>query len=217
MVKDYTHLRSGTAGLSDNQLDQHVRLYAGLVGKLNEIEQKLSHAGRGAASAVYNDYAELKRREAFALNGAYLHELYFDSLGASPPEDDGPLGKAMKKAFGSRGAWERDFRAAATSTTGWTLLTRSNIDGLLHNYILEGYHIGIPVHQSIILAVDCWEHAYAIDFGMAKQDYLSVFFKHIDWAKVQTQFDKLPETLTDQTEKPPGGPSAAGASVATPP
>ena len=196
IVKDYTHLRSGAFGLSHNQLDQHVRLYAGLVGKLNEIEQKLSHVDRGAASAVFNEYAELKRREAFALNGTYLHELYFDSLGSSPLLEGSALRMAIEKSFGSEAVWQRDFRAAATSTTGWVLLTLSGIDGLLHTYAVESNHIGLPVEQTILLAADCWEHAYTLDFGMAKQDYLSAFFKHIDWTIVQTRFARLPPVAT---------------------
>lgn len=186
-VKDYTHLRTGPAGLSAAQIDQHARVYAGLVGKLNEIEQKLAHADRGASSAVYNDYSEIKRRETVALNGALLHELYFESLGTTPMADPSPLAAALEKGFGSYVAWERDFRAAATSTNGWVLLTLSHIDGLLHNYTVAEYE-GLPAAQKVVLAADCWEHAYMIDFGTGKQDYLTAFFKHANWGVAEARF-----------------------------
>ena len=58
------------------------------------------------------------------------------------------------------------------------------MDGKLHNYILFEHHIGLPVHQEVILALDCWEHAYMIDYGTKKPDYLETFLKNVDWKVV---------------------------------
>lgn len=184
-VRNYDHLKKGLEGFSEKQITQHLGLYAGYVNKLNEIEQKLATAERGAANYSYNDYSELKRREAVAFNGTFLHEAYFDNLGAKPLDKSGPAANAIAKAFGSVADWEKDTRAAAASTPGWVVLTHNRVDGKLHNYIMYEHHIGLPVHQTIILALDCWEHAFMIDFGTAKAEYLGAFLKNVNWAVVE--------------------------------
>jgi len=187
-VRDFDHLRSGLPGLSARLLVEHLDLYAAFIGKVNEIEARLGLSKRTAASATYNDYSELKRREAVALNGAYLHGLYFEALAPRPLPEGSPLRVAIDKAFGSVEAWRRDFRAAATSTHGWVVLTHSRVDGLLHHYVLSGHHVGMPVHQAVILAVDCQEHAYALDYGLAKQDYLSAAMENLDWRRAELRY-----------------------------
>ena len=96
VVKNYDHLRAGLDGFTRRQMEHHLGLYTGYVGKANEIEQRLATAGRTAASATYNDYSELKRREVVALNGAYLHELYFDAMGGQPLSESSHVIEAMK-------------------------------------------------------------------------------------------------------------------------
>lgn len=191
MVKDYEHLKRGLKGFSEKQIAQHLGVYAGYVGKINEIEQRLAASLPTAASATYNDYSELKRREAVALNGALLHELYFESLGTPSHGTGSRISGAIRKSFGSIAAWERDVRAAATSTSGWVLLTYSSVDRKLHNYILEGNHTGLPLLQTVLLAVDCWEHAYMIDYGTAKQDYLTAVVRNLNWSVIGQRLAKV--------------------------
>lgn len=187
-VKNFDHLLGQLKGISEKQLKAHLGLYQGYVNKLNEIEKKLEAADRGATNYSFGEYSELRRREAVAFNGAYLHELYFSNLTGKDTKPSGDLQKAIERDFGSTGAWEKDLKAAATSTPGWVLLTRNRVDGKLHHYILFEHHIGLPVHQEVILALDCWEHAFMIDYGTSKGDYLAAFLKNVDWTVVSDRF-----------------------------
>jgi len=182
--KDFSHLLGSLEGISDPQLEAHFGLYAGYVKKLNEIEEKLQSADRSQTNYSFGEYSELKRREAVAFNGTYLHELYFENLSGDGGEPGADLKAAIEKSFGSFEKWEEDVKAAAASTPGWVLLTMNKKDGLLHNYILYEHHIGLPVHQVPILALDCWEHAFMIDYGTKKAEYLSAFLKNVDWGVV---------------------------------
>lgn len=66
-------------GLSDNQLEQHQKLYQGYVKKRNEIQQSLKTVDRSnVANITYSPFRALKVAETFALNGSLLHELYFE-------------------------------------------------------------------------------------------------------------------------------------------
>ncbi|MBN1258663.1 hypothetical protein JXA05_02810 [Candidatus Peregrinibacteria bacterium] len=186
--KDFNTLIGKLSGLSDKQIEAHLGLYAGYVKKLNEIEEKLATADRALANYSFGEYSELKRREAVAFNGAYLHKYYFENLSPAPGERSKELEEAITASFGSFDDYLKDLKACAASTPGWVLTTKSRVDGKLHNYILFEHHIGLPVHQDVILALDCWEHAYMIDYGTKKPDYLEAFLKNVDWKVASGRF-----------------------------
>lgn len=190
-VKDFTHLLGKLEGLSAKQIEAHLGLYAGYVKKLNEIEEKLSKVDRALSNYSYGEYSELKRREAVAFNGSYLHAIYFGSLSAKPNKMSTTLEKAIVDSFGSVEAYMKDLKASAASTPGWVLTTKNKVDGKLHNYILFEHHIGLPAHQEIILAMDCWEHSYMMDYGTKKPDYVDAFLKNVDWKTVDDRLKNV--------------------------
>jgi Fe-Mn family superoxide dismutase len=183
-AKNFDHLLGKLKGISDEQLKAHFGLYQGYVKKLNEIEEKLKSADPSAANYSFSEFSELKRREAVAFNGTYLHQLYFENLAAPGQSPDAGFKAAAEKAFGSWDKWVADIKGTAGSTPGWVLTTLSRIDGNLHNYVLYEHHVGLPAHQDIVLALDCWEHAFMIDYGTAKPKYLGAFLDNVDWRTV---------------------------------
>lgn len=188
VARNFDHLLGKLEGLSEKQLKAHFGLYQGYVKKLNEIQEKLKTADRSTANYSFSEYSELKRREAVAFNGAFLHEMYFENLSAGGGAPSSALADAIKNSFGSHDAWAADLKAAATSTPGWVILTKSRVDHELHHYVMFEHQIGYPVHQEPILALDCWEHAYMIDYGTTKGEYLATFLKCIDWNVVNKRF-----------------------------
>ena len=101
------------------------------------------------------------------------------------------LKKLAIASFGSWDAYVADVKGSAGSTPGWVLTTKSRIDGHLHNYIMYEHHIGMPAHQDILMALDCWEHAFFIDYGVKKADYLTAFFKNANWVAVNARLSAL--------------------------
>lgn len=191
-AKDFTHL-IGLQGFSEKQLRDHFKLYEGYVKKLNEIEAKLKTADRSSPNYSYNEYSELKRRHVVAFNGTYLHEMYFENMAKGKTQPGIDLQKAATDSFGS---WENliaDMKAAAGSTPGWVLLTWNKIEKKIETWIMFEHHIGMPAHQEILLALDCWEHAFFIDYGVDKPGYLKAFFDAVDWNVVDKRLkDALP-------------------------
>ena len=190
-AKNFDSLIGHVDGLSEAQLKAHFGLYQGYVNKLNEIEEKLTKTDSAASNYSYGEFSELKRREAVAFNGTYLHELYFENLSPSRGEISGTLKKAIETDFGQYSAFEANIKGSAASTPGWVLLTHNRIDRKLHSYILFEHHIGLPAHQEIILALDCWEHAFMIDYGTKKPDYLAAFFKNVNWNIVNERYANI--------------------------
>ena len=194
VAKDFSSLKGTLEGFSDKQLDAHLGLYQGYVTKLNEIEEKLKHADRSKANYSFNEYSELKRREATAFNGTYLHQLYFENLSGKGGEASDAFKKAATAGFGSWDAYLADVKGCAGSTPGWVLTTRNRVDGAFHNYVMFEHHIGLPAHQDILVALDCWEHAFFIDYGSKKADYVGAFLKNVNWNEVNRRLERLGAT-----------------------
>lgn len=181
-ARDFSSLVGKLNGFSPKQLEAHLGLYRGYVNKYNEIVTKLATADRSAGNYSFNEFSELRRREVVAFNGSYLHELYFENMtGGANSKPNGTLMAKMERDFGSFDAWDKDIRACAASTPGWVLLTHSRTDDKLHHFIVFEHHIGLPVHQEPVLALDCWEHAYMIDFSTDKASYVTAFLNNVDW------------------------------------
>ena len=187
--KNYRHLL-GRTPFSKTQLSAHFKLYEGYVTKLNEILGKLGKADRLGANYSFGEYSELKRREPVAYNGMVLHELYFDALGrAGRTRPEESVKEQIAEAFGGWNDWLKDMKAAASSCHGWALLVFDPVEKKLKtNMVQSEHHVGLFANAPILIALDVWEHAYTIQFGINKADYLKAFFDSLDWEVVSRRF-----------------------------
>ena len=180
-VKDYTGL-IGMKGFSEKLLKNHFTLYQGYVKNTNKIMETLERLlAEGRANTA--EYSELKRRLGWEFDGMRLHELYFENLGGRG-NIQGKMGLIQKivENFGSYEAWEEDFKATASIRgIGWAVLYQDNQTGTLNNFWIDEHHIGHPVNRTPLLVLDAWEHAYILDYGLKRADYINVFFENIDW------------------------------------
>jgi Fe-Mn family superoxide dismutase len=190
-ARDYGHLAAQCHGfLSEAQLRAHFELYHGYVKKLNEIAALLTTASREGANYSFAAYSELRRREPVAYNGTVLHELYFDNLGSPRAVVSAAFRKAEEKAFGSWDNAMADLKAMTQSTHGWVLVTCDLGSGeLRHNLVHSEHDGGLFANQAVLLAIDCWEHAYFLDYSLRKSDYVDGVLKHLDWGVVQERLD----------------------------
>jgi superoxide dismutase, Fe-Mn family len=184
-AQEYARL-IGMAGFSESLLKNHFTLYQGYVtntNKLLDILEQMLKEGKAANP----EFAELKRRLGWEFNGMRLHEYYFGNLGGKAPLDaDGRLGKKLAESFGSVDAWEKDFRATgAMRGIGWTVLYRDSADGRLINFWINEHDQGHPAGCMPILVMDVFEHAFMLDYGLKRADYIEAFFKNIDWKAVE--------------------------------
>jgi len=192
--KDFRRLISECKGfLSETQLEAHFTLYQGYVKKLNEIESSLREADRAQANYSYGEYSELRRREPVAYNGTVLHELYFENLGPKGGEVPPAFKKEAVRAAGSWEAAVADLKAMAESAHGWVLVTYDwNFGVVRHNLVQSEHHVGLLPNQTVLVAIDCWEHAYFADYQTKKADYVNGVFEHLNWAAISERLAKTP-------------------------
>lgn len=176
----------GIKGLSDALLKNHFTLYQGYVTNTNKVSDALSSLAKEGKAAT-PEYAELRRRFGWEWNGMRLHELYFGNMvkGGKPIDKNSNLSKKMAADFGSYENWEKDFRATgALRGIGWIVLYHDAASGRLFNTWINEHDVGHLSGATPLLVMDVFEHAYMVDYGLKKADYIEAFFKAIDWTAV---------------------------------
>ncbi len=186
-LKNFDHLKGKLAGISEKQLVAHLGLYKGYVDKYNEIVKNLETTER-VGNYSYAPFSALMRAKVIAWNGSILHELYFENLTGNKTNPSADFKSAVEAAFGSWEKWVSEVKAAAASTPGWVLVTWNSVEKKIDTFIVFEHHIGLPSSNEIILALDCWEHAYMIDYGTNKADYVKAFLDNVDWDVVGKRF-----------------------------
>ncbi|HJZ87694.1 MAG TPA: Fe-Mn family superoxide dismutase [Polyangia bacterium] len=191
--RNFDRLKSELRGaLSEAQLEAHFTLYQGYVKALATLEERLAHVDRNAPSYSFSEYSELRRREPVAYNGTILHELYFDNLGPSGQVPPDPLRYALASTFGSWEQYVADCKAIVGSGHGWCLTTYDcNFDVFRNNFVESEHHVGLFPNQIVMVAIDAWEHAYFLDYGIRKADYFQAIWKHIRWQAIETRLRPL--------------------------
>ncbi|MBI2485121.1 superoxide dismutase [Candidatus Uhrbacteria bacterium] len=183
-VKNYQHLIGSLPGFNADLIEEHLKLYEGYVKKYNEICATLPNVEK-KGNYSYAPHSELVRRKSVAWNGAKLHELYFDALTPSGSVIPSVLEVALVKSFGSMDAWKQDLLACASATPGWVLLVNNRGEETLEHYVVFEHANNVPAGVEILLALDCWEHAFAKQYGTNKSAYLEAFLNNIHWEGVE--------------------------------
>jgi Fe-Mn family superoxide dismutase len=186
-AKDYNRLL-GMEGFSDTLLNNHFTLYKGYVTNTNKVLDALSLLAREGKTGSY-EFAELKRRLGWEFNGMRLHEYYFENLGGkSSINENSKLAKLISANFGNYEAWLQDFKGtAAMRGVGWAILYQDVISGRLFNQWINEHDTGHPAGCQPLLILDVFEHAFMIDYGLKRADYIEAFMKNINWGAVESR------------------------------
>jgi Fe-Mn family superoxide dismutase len=173
----------GTKGLSDQLLKNHFTLYQGYVTNTNKVADALAAMAKDGKMAT-PEYAELKRRFGWEFNGMRLHEYYFENIvkDGKAIDKNTNLYKKIVSEFGSYENWEKDFKATgAMRGIGWVILYYDPLEGRLFNTWINEHDVGHLCGAMPLVIMDVFEHAYMIEYGLKKADYIEAFFKAIDW------------------------------------
>jgi superoxide dismutase, Fe-Mn family len=129
--------------------------------------------------------------------GHYNHELFWKCMKAGGGTlADGKLSKAIVQAFGSMDAFKTQFSDAGKNRfgSGWAWLYATNDKQLKigstpnqDNPLMDISDIkGTP-----LLGLDVWEHAYYLKYQNRRADYITEWWKLVNWDFVQQRFEAL--------------------------
>lgn len=175
--------------ISTNQFEQHYQLYVGYINKRNSIKKDLENTSRSEQNPTYSVFRGLKTAETFARNAALLHELYFENLKSGTK-----IGKTtkllLKKNFSSLKAFKEDLIACAQCARGWAITCYNLDDDSIQNYLLDAHNQTVPVLSIPLLVIDVYEHAYMIDYGINRAQYLELLWNNINWDIVEERINR---------------------------
>jgi Fe-Mn family superoxide dismutase len=182
--KDFSHL-IGLDGFSDDLLKNHFALYEGYVKNTNALLELLKAKEIGTP-----EYSELQRRFGWEWNGMRLHELYFGNMTTETTSLlDGPIKEKIVSTYGSVENWRRQFVGIGSMRgIGWAMLVQDRESSELFNIWVNEHDGGHLSGAVPILVMDIFEHAFVLDYGLKRADYIESFFQSIDWNEVGKRF-----------------------------
>lgn len=168
-------------GISEKQLDVHIKLYEGYVKNVNNLFDVQAELKKDSEKNAYA-LAEVTRRLGFEWNGMRMHEHYFAQWEGAHNPLSKELESAMEKQSGSMDAWMAEFKAVAMMRgIGWTLLSQDNKTGNLMTHWVSDHELGQLNDTTTILALDMWEHAFMVDYTPAeKAKYIDAWFRNLN-------------------------------------
>jgi len=175
-------------GISEKNIEEHLKLYKGYVNNTNLIFNKISELKSDPEKNAFV-LGELQRRFGFEFDGMRNHEYYFSALSVGKKEinKNGELYKKIEKEWGTYENFLAHFKFVATTRgIGWTILYFDKMtDKLIISWIDE-HHLGQLTGLSPILCLDMWEHAFVADYQPSgKKQYIEDFFTNLNWENIE--------------------------------
>ncbi|MFL2135041.1 superoxide dismutase [Ruoffia sp. FAM 24228] len=167
----------------------HGKHHSGYVTKLNDALEGTEFADKAIEDVVanLNDIPEEKRTAVRNNGGGHLnHSLFWESLQAPSDNNEVPaeLAEKLEDAFGSVDSFKEKFEAAGAGQfgSGWAWLVDNN--GTLEVVGTPNQDNPLTDGKKPLLGVDVWEHAYYLNYQNRRPEYLSAFWKVVNWSKV---------------------------------
>ena len=71
----------------------------------------------------------------------------------------------------------------------WAVTYADPEDGQVFNCWIDQHDTGHLAGAVPILVMDVFEHAFMIDYGLKRADYIAAFFKAVDWKVVSQRYN----------------------------
>jgi superoxide dismutase, Fe-Mn family len=159
----------------------HSKHHATYIKVANETLEKLAEARDKGDLGSIN---QLEKNLAFNLGGHVNHSAFWTNM--SPEgggEPTGEIGTAIDEHFGSFEKFKAHFTAVATTVqgSGWAILAWDSIGEKLVVVQLFDQQGNIPMGLTPIVLLDCWEHAYYLDYLNVRPDYIKAWWNVVNW------------------------------------
>lgn len=134
------------------------------------------------AQAYVDRYNNHEGDDDFNEAGAFLHNILFQQYQASATsnEPNGPALEFINKHWKTFDRFKREFlkEAMGIQGSGWVYLARDGKIKTIENH---------EIRQDIVLLVDWWEHAWALDYKWDKKKYLENQWKIMNWNAISAK------------------------------
>ena len=129
--------------------------------------------------------------------GHYNHELFWKQLSADTnTQPAGKLLAAIAANFGSLDEFKKQFTTAATTRFGsgwaWLILTNDKKLSVISTPNQDNPLMDIAEAKGFpLIGLDVWEHAYYLKYQNRRADYITSFWKILNWNTVGERFNSI--------------------------
>lgn len=137
------------------------------------------------ARSYVDRYNNKQGDDDFNLSGAYLHNIFFSQL-KPPTKSNKPQGNIkilIDNKFKTFDNFKNELESVAMGIqgSGWVYLDKFGEIKTIKNHQKK---------SNIILLIDWWEHAWALDYQADKKKYLKNLWQIIDWSVINNRLIK---------------------------
>lgn len=172
----------------------HDKHYASYVDALNHTLQKFPRYQGFSLTQLLSCCLKLPQEAQTAVRrsagGVYNHELYF--AGMAPHSNRNAfcaLSIAIDQCFGSFERFHKQFAEAGKAVfgSGWVSLSAAQ-NGRLFLEQLPNQDTSAAHRATSILLLDCWEHAYYLEYQSRRAEYIEAWFSIISWEQAERRY-----------------------------
>jgi Fe-Mn family superoxide dismutase len=166
----------------------HSKHHAAYVTGANTTFEKLALAREHRDFSAIN---QLQKNLAFHVSGHVLHSLFWRNM--SPTGGGDPIGElsaGIGEAFGSVEALRSQLTEAALNVqgSGWGAMAWEPVGQRLVVEQVYDHQGNIGNGTVPLLVLDMWEHAYYLQYHNVKSDWVTGFWKLVNWSDVGERF-----------------------------
>lgn len=116
--------------------------------------------------------------------GAFLHDIFFSQLKAYSKSNNpsGLISDLIKIEFSSFNEMKKKIKEEAMKIqgSGWIYVDKKGKIKTIKNH---------EIKRDIVILIDWWEHAWALDYQADKEAYLDNFWNILNWDVVNSRLD----------------------------
>jgi Fe-Mn family superoxide dismutase len=187
---DYSALEPFISGaIMELHHDKHHNAY------VTGANQSLEQLEEARAKENFSTVNQLSKNFAFNYAGHVNHSVFWPNM-APKSEDLEPFGNlkaALIEQFGSIELFRQQFFAVAAGVqgSGWAVLVYDALGKKLAIAQLYDHQANLALTLTPIILLDCWEHAYYLDYKNVRADYISAWWNIVNWKDAEDRFNSV--------------------------
>lgn len=177
---------------SPMQLSEHYVLYTRYVDCLNKVREALkADITYSICNSNYSEIRSAEKSNSHCYDAIKLHELYFENLTGNNTRIHGPIESLINEVFGSYMNFEEKFKCIALAMRGWVLFCYDWYNDDFYIYGQDSHDNGVMLYSEPLIVMDVYEHAYMIDYGINRGNYIDAFLANLDYSVINRRLQNL--------------------------
>ena len=191
-ISPITYNLNSVKGISQTQLSEHYKLYEGYIKQVNALDSLNKNANCFKNSnSTFSSMRSIKLGESFALNGALLHQFYFENITFPGNTPSNKMLELIRCQWISYDNFINYLKKACLSVHGWVTVCIDTLTKCLRIAGSDAHDIGSLWCTQPLIVIDVYEHAYFLDFGTNRAKYVDIILETLNWKVINSRLNNL--------------------------